>query len=129
MKVKIAVILVLIFALASIYTVNNKIKPKNNTIKMPSKVKVKKWNGIKLSKMLDIVEKYKELKIEDIKYDNKDACINILINGNIQNINDIVSDLRQEKNLLKINQVTVVKNSQGECAKMQLVFKRYEEVN
>ncbi|MFL0251575.1 hypothetical protein ACJDT4_14225 [Clostridium neuense] len=125
MKLKIAVIFILIFSLSGIFIVNDEIEAKHNVIKMPDKISVKKFNEIKLSEMLGTVEKHKELKVEEIKYDNKDAYINVLVNGNMQSINEIANSLRQEKILIKINQITIVKNPQDEGAKMQLVFKRY----
>lgn len=90
---------------------------------------MKKYKKIKFSEILDTLEKYKGLKIDEVKYDNMDAYVNVSINGNIKDINNMVSNFRREKNLIGIKEINVTKTSENERAKMKLVFRHYEEVN
>ncbi|MCD2345173.1 hypothetical protein [Clostridium guangxiense] len=129
MKIKIALIPILISAFLCIFVVNNEIKFKSNNIKTPRKTVMKKYKKIKFSEILDTLEKYKGLKIDEVKYDNMDAYANVSINGNIKDINNMVSNFRQEKNLIGIKEINVTKTSENERAKMKLVFRHYEEVN
>lgn len=129
MKIKIGLIFLLISTSLCIFRINNKIQFTNNTIKAPKQVIVKKYKKITVNQMLNTVGKYNQLQLGEIKYDSKNAYICVLINGNIQSINNIVNNLRKEKNLIGIKEINISKVSQNEEAEMKLFFKRYQEVN
>lgn len=128
MKIKIALIFGLISAILCVLLVNSKIQIKDRDIKMPHKVSAKRYKKIKSSEILDIVEKYKELKLEEIKYDNNNAYVGVSINGDIQSINNIVNNFREEKAAAGIEEINLVKTSEHNLAEMKLIFKLYEEV-
>lgn len=128
MRVKIGLIFILISALLCILLINNKIQFKSNTVKTTHKISEKKYKKIKSSEILDIMDKYKELKPEEIKYDNNNAYISVSANGDIKSINNIVSNFRKEKDAAGIEEINVVKDSEHEGAEMKLVFKHYEEI-
>lgn len=128
MKIKIALIVVLISALLCISLVNNKIKFKGSSIKKTHKISAKKYKKIKSSEILATIEKYKELKLKEIKYDNNNAYIGVSANGDIQSINNIVTNFRKEKHAAGIEEINLVKASENDGAEMKLFFKLYEEV-
>lgn len=129
MKIKIGLIFLLVSTFLCIFIVSNKIQFRNNTIKVPKQVTVKKYKKITVSEILNTVGKYNELKVEEVKCDNKDAYVCISINGNIQSVNNMMNNLRKEKNLLAIKEINISKVSQNEEAEMKLFFKHYQEVN
>lgn len=128
MRVKIGLIFILISALLCILLINNKIQFKNSMVKTLHKTSSKKYRKIRSSEILDTMDKYKELKLEEIKYDNNNAYISVSVSGNIQSVNNIVSNFRKEKDAAGIEEINVVKDSEHEGAEMKLVFKHYEEI-
>lgn len=126
MKIKMALIFVLISGILCISLVNNKIQIKGSNIKTPHKVPVKRYRKLKSSEILDIMEKYKELKLEEIKYDNNNAYVGVSVNKDIQSINNIVNNLRKEKAVAGIEEISVTKTSKYDGTEMKLVFKPYE---
>lgn len=128
MKIKIVLVFVLISTCLCISLINNKIQFKDSNIKTSHKVSVKKYKKIKSSEILGIMEKYKELKLEEIKYDNNSAYISVSANGDIQSINNIVNNFRKEKAAAGIEEINVSETLKHDSAQMKLVFKPYEEV-
>lgn len=128
MKIKIALMFVLISALLCISLINNKIKIKDSGIKTSHKVYIKRYNKIKSSEILDIIEKYKGLKLEEIKYDNNNMYVDVSANGDVKNINNIVNNFRQEKAAAGIEEINFNKTSGHDESEMKLLFKPYEEV-
>lgn len=128
MRIKITLIFILISACLCISIINNRIQFKHSNIKTSHKVFVKKYKKVKSSEILGIIEKYKELKLEEIKYDNNSAYISVSANGDIQSIDNIVNNFRKEKDAAGIEEINLVKTSEHDGAEMKLVFKPYEEV-
>lgn len=126
MKSKIFIICMLSITIFCEYFINNSIKTKYNQIN--NKVYVNKINNktsdIKYSEVLSIIEKYENLEVEDIRFNNNSRAIDVTVslNDNLSNASNIINALKREKSLVEVKNISVKKSNLGMITQIMLTF-------
>ncbi|PJI09925.1 MULTISPECIES: hypothetical protein [Clostridium] len=132
MKIKIIAGVLLVFSFLFLIAVNNKVYNKYITLEnqnnMQTKKITKKKTNVSYKEIFHTFNKYKDVNVEDIKYDDKNnICTEVSFVSDKNGIMSKLNKFSYEKCINNISNITINSKDGNKVCKIELMLKKQGE--